>query len=420
VPWVGHVATSCEAVALYLKLSVWPHPLVIDHGTLPARGGMVLMASALVVVAWIVGTLWAWRRWGAVGFAGAAVLVMLAPTSSVVPVVFQPIAEHRMYLPLAVVLALAVVGGYAWGGRRAIHAGLVAAVGFAGLTVARNADYGSEEAIWRDTIAKRPDNWRAHNALGSELIRQQRIPEGIAAVETALKLNQGEAKLYNNYANALALPQVGRLPEAIAAGERAVQLDPTYADAHNSLAGALFKAGRIGEAVEQYLTAEKLKPESAEIRSNVCDVLRQAGRAAEAVVHGEEALRLKPNFPAAENNLGLALAALGRTDEAVAHYRAALRLTPDFVEVMNNLGVVLLNASRFEAAREPLAEAIRRKPDYAEAHNSLGIVLAQLGRKAEAAAEFESALRFKPDYPNARENLKTLRAMDDAPVAPRE
>lgn len=423
--WSETVATSCEAVALYLKLSVWPSPLIIDYGTAPTRGGLVLAASAVVVGAAVFGTALAWKRWVRLGFAGAAVLIMLSPTSSVVPIVFQPIAEHRMYLPLAVVLTVVVTSGFTWWGRRAGWAALAVAAGFAVMTERRNRDYRNEEAIWRDTIAKRPDNWRAHNALATELFRQQRIAEGIAAVEAALRLNPTEPKLFNNYANALALPMVGRWAEAIAAGERAVQLDPKYADARNSLANALRIVGRLNEAVMQFEAASRLQPQSAEIRSNLCDGLKQLGRSAEAVEQGEAALRLRPEFPEAHCNLGLALVDLGRTAEGIAHYEQALRLRPTYLEAMNNLGVALMNTGRLDEARGRLEEALRLKPNYAEAHNSLGIVFAKLGRMTEAAAEFAAALRIKPDYVGAKENLRVLRGMTD-PVtsgeknAPRE
>ena len=45
------------------------------------------------------------------GFLGAWFFVILAPSSSVVPVAGQTIAEHRMYLPLAAVIVLALAIG---------------------------------------------------------------------------------------------------------------------------------------------------------------------------------------------------------------------------------------------------------------------------------------------------------------------
>lgn len=411
MPWLDYVATEVEAVALYLKLSVWPHPLVIDYGVTPARGGAVLVASVVLVGAFVAGIIVAARKWPKVAFAGAAVLVMLAPTSSVVPVGNQPIAEHRMYLPLALIVTAVVVLGYARMGRRGVVAGGVVAVGCIGLTGWRNHDYRTEVAIWQDAATKRSDNWRAHATLGLAWLREQRVPEAIAATEVALTLNPAEPKLLNNYANALAIPFVGRLAEAITVGRRAVQLDPAYPEARNSLASALLRAGRGAEAVEQFQAARTLQPESAEIRTNLCDALRQIGRIGEAVIEGEAAVRLKPDFSVAQGNLGLALVAAGRVPEAMAHYETALRLQPDYVTVRNNLAVALLNAGRFDEAEAQLAAALQTKPDYPEAHNSLGIVWARRGRLSEAGAEFEAALRLRPDYPEAKENLRVLRAM---------
>jgi tetratricopeptide (TPR) repeat protein len=407
-----YAKVECEAVALYLKLSVWPHPLVIDYGLTPARGGPHFIGGALVVVAWIAGVALLWKRQRAVAFAGIAVLAMLAPTSSVVPVVFQPMAEHRMYLPLAMILTVLVAVAYRWLGRKILYAGLGLVAGLGALTVVRNRDYQNEEAMWRDTVAKRPDNWRAYNALANVLFEQQRLTDGLVALEAALQINPREARLHNGQANVLSA--LGRLPEAAKAGMRAVELDPAYAEGHSSLALVLLKAGRVPEAVKQLENARQLKPESAEIRSNLCDALRQAGRVADAIVEGEAALRLKPDFAVAHCNLGLALVDAGKSEAAVAHYEEALRLSPNYLQARNNLGVTLMNLGRLPEAEAQLREAIRQKADYADAHNGLGIVLAKSGRLDEAGKEFETALRIQPGNAQALSNMKVLEGMKTA------
>src|SRR5205823_5584918 len=81
---------------------------------------------------------------------------ILAPTSSVVPIMTEIAAEHRMYLPLAAIIAVGVIGTYAmWPPKRprlilAVSAGAVVAA-FAFLTDARNRDYHDYERIWLDT-----------------------------------------------------------------------------------------------------------------------------------------------------------------------------------------------------------------------------------------------------------------------------
>src|SRR5207244_943387 len=56
------------------------------------------------VVAWLRG-----GTWLRVGFLGAAVFLMLAPSSSVVPIVTEIAAERRIYLALAPLLVLAIL-----------------------------------------------------------------------------------------------------------------------------------------------------------------------------------------------------------------------------------------------------------------------------------------------------------------------
>ncbi len=115
-----YLLTQCRALTLYLKLSFWPHPLVIDYGTdivrtvsavaLPGLGLLLLLALTIVGVC----------RRPALGFLGVCFFAILAPSSSLVPLVSQPIAEHRMYLPLAAVVVLAVVGLTKLAGARSL------------------------------------------------------------------------------------------------------------------------------------------------------------------------------------------------------------------------------------------------------------------------------------------------------------
>jgi hypothetical protein len=54
------------------------------------------------------------------GFLGACFFLILARTSTVVPIAEQPMAESRMYLPLAAVVVFVTLLGYALGRRRAL------------------------------------------------------------------------------------------------------------------------------------------------------------------------------------------------------------------------------------------------------------------------------------------------------------
>jgi tetratricopeptide (TPR) repeat protein len=381
VTWWDYALTSCRSVAIYLKLAVWPHPLVFDYGADIVRNPIAIAPYAAILAAFIALTAVALRRWPAFGFACASFLLILLPTTSVVPLALLPVAEHRMYLSLAAVAGAAVLGLYACMGRWSLIPLAAVAIALGTLTFQRNRDYGSAVAIWRDTAAKRPGNARAHNGYGFVL---SGIPgsrdQAISEYEAALRIDPGLAEAHNNLGIALAgIP--GRLPEAVDQYRAAIRINPGFAQAHNDLGAALAGVpGREREAIEEY----------------------------------EAALRIDPDYAEAHNNLGIALAATpALLPDAIAHFRAALRVNPGYVEAHENLGMALAGIpGRLPEAISEYEEALRIRPGDAQAHNNLGIALANSpGRLPEAVAQFEEALRILPGYADARGNLEIARKL---------
>ena len=209
-----------------------------------------------------------------------------------------------MYLPLAGLIGLGVVGGYAlW--RRAwretpgrLQAGsllVLLTVGVTALgarTVARNEEYRSEVSIWQTVVERWPINPRAYHTLGISLADAGRTSEAIAQYEAALRLKPDYAQAHNNLG--IALASTGRGPEAIAQYEAALRLKPDYADAHSNLGVALARLGHTPEAIAQFEEALRLKPDSAEVHNNLGSALANMGRTSEAIAQFDEALRLKP------------------------------------------------------------------------------------------------------------------------------
>src|SRR5262249_10459492 len=106
-----YLATELGVVVHYLRLAVWPSPLVLDYTwRLPQTVGQVL-PSAAGILALVAGSALAFRRFPLVAFWGAWFFVILAPTSSILPIADLAF-EHRMYLPLAAVVVLVVVGAH--------------------------------------------------------------------------------------------------------------------------------------------------------------------------------------------------------------------------------------------------------------------------------------------------------------------
>jgi tetratricopeptide (TPR) repeat protein len=345
VPWTGYWLTQFQAIARYLKLAAWPSPLVFDYGIDWPRGLWPVLPPAALVVALAALTLVGLRRWPAAAFLGVFFFAILAPTS-VIPGSSQMTSEHRMYLPLAAVLVAVFAALRRIGGRMPFAlaaAGVLAAAG--GLTAAtlrRNQDYRSPEALWQDTVAKRPDNYRARYDLGNAYLAD------------------------------------GQWAEAAAAYEGVLRIQPDSAKAHNNLGNALAKMGRLPQAIDQYGLALGLDPENAKLRYNLGFALLQSGRAEEAAMKFREALRLKPDYAEACANLGIAFASLGRLDDALGYCQQAVQLEPSNCAVRTNYGLFLLQAHREREAREQFEAALRLDPGFAPARAGLDQLAASM------------------------------------------
>jgi tetratricopeptide (TPR) repeat protein len=374
-PW-SYALTQAEAIVRYLGLAFWPEPLVLDHGTRVAGGIGDVVPQLVVIATLLAGTAFALVRRHWLGFAGAWFFVILAPSSSIVPVVSQTIAEHRMYLPLAALAALAIplVGRLA--SRRNIAAagvfGLVV-LALAALTFRRNHDYRSAEAIWQDTIAKRPDNPRPHIALAIALQAEGRLDEAVAEFEKGLAISPANGAVHGALGNVLF--ELARLPEAIVQFETALRLDARDARALTSLGNVYLAQGRIADALSRQQAAASLAPEDAEVRYNLGNTLAAAGRFADAAAAYREALGLEPDMLEARSNLANSLAIAGDLNGAIAEFRAITAAHPQFADVWSNLGDAL----------------------------------AQAGRAAEAAWCYEKALAIDPVHEAARVGLTRTR-----------
>ena len=285
----------------YLRLAAWPDPLCFDYFGWPMAGtGLSILLPTLVIAILLGATAWKCKTNSVWGLLGAWFFLILAPSSSFVPT--DSLAyEHRMYLSLAAVVVLVVMGIHALAGRRTVAVVAVLAVGLGLVTVRRNVDYHSEFAIWADTVAKRPQDPRAHNNLGTVLQRAGRIDEAITHYEQALRIRPDDAK------------------------------------AHNNLGTALQGAGRIDEAIAHYEQALRIKPDDAGAHNNLANVFLAEGKLSDAIGHYEQSLQVNPHYADAHYYLGVALAQTGKTEEAIGHFEEALRIRPDYAEAQNAL-----------------------------------------------------------------------------------
>ncbi|MGO9707150.1 MAG: tetratricopeptide repeat protein [Limisphaerales bacterium] len=282
------------------------------------------------------------------------------------------VADHYQYVASLGLIALAAAGITLAFKTKPILKGAVGGVLLLtlGLLTWRQAGiYRNLETLWRDTLAKNPDCWMAHNNLGLLLKDQGRIEEAMEHYHKALQINPNAAITLDDLG--MALIAKGQFDEAIENFRQAIQINPNYAAALDNLGIALAAKGRFDEAIENF----------------------------------RQAIQINPNHCEALNNLGAALTARGRLDEAIKNFRQAIQINPNSSEALDNLGVALAAQGRFDEAIENYRQAIQINPNRTETFVHLGMTLGQLGRTREAVAQYREALRLNPNLALALNNL---------------
>ena len=268
IPLLDWWSTQAKVFQMYLRLALYPWPLLIHYES-SYQPLAVNWFYVLVVAVLAAGTaVLVWRRRPA-GFLLSCVFLILAPTH-LVPIPTEMAAERRMYLPLAALVALVVVGVFALIGRIAANSArdgdiqatrrrLVAFCGAAvlllavvyGVASAQRAELFREPiALWEDVVAQQPRSYVAHQALATALGSADRLNEAIDHYRLAIRYKPDYAEAH--YGLSLTLAQVGRFDDSIAEMQAAVNLKPKAVRLRNNLGVMLYTAGRLPEAIAEF------------------------------------------------------------------------------------------------------------------------------------------------------------------------
>ncbi|HEV3418218.1 MAG TPA: tetratricopeptide repeat protein [Pirellulales bacterium] len=416
---LSYAATQPGVIVHYLQLAFWPVGMCLDYKWPAAHLPEQIIAPALLVAALLGLTIWGLLKNSPLGFLGAWFFVILAPTSSFVPI-RDAAFDHRMYLPLAAIAAMVVIGGFAicdWLALRGLAAGdessarrwaaptcLLAAtiIGLGWCTVRRNEDYTTGTAIWQDVLDKNPDNARAHNNLAVQLLDHDKIDEAMVHCRRALELEHNYADAESNLG--LALAKQHKYEEALPHYRRALELKPEHKYALDLLAAALTEQGNFTEAIDLYDRLLRIDPDNAKTHFDLANSLRKSGQPEAAIEHFKIALAAEPDYPEAHNNLAGVLARQGKLDEAIIHFNKTLELKPDHADAHYNLGMIFYGRGRIAQAEEHWREALRLQPKQVDYLRPLAWALAtspdaatRNGAEAVKLAQTAVKLSEKPD-----------------------
>jgi cytochrome c-type biogenesis protein CcmH/NrfG len=286
-----YLATQFAVILWYMRLFVLPTQLCFDYGwpLVDSFRRFDVIGPGLLLIALLWAAVRAFSVRPLVTFCVLWFFVILAPTSSIIPI-RDVAAEHRMYLaivPLSWVLVSVAGHTLSWSAHRwpAARGALVRApalilffgwlVMLGWLTVERNRVFQDRLALAADTARKAPHNWSALHNLGNAYADHGRIADAVRAYQAAIDADPSKGSPRINLAQILA--QRGQRREAEEQLKRATQAQVRSVSAKAFLdLGRLYEEeGRWQAALAAYRHALQRMPEWAEIGTRMRIVERR-------------------------------------------------------------------------------------------------------------------------------------------------
>jgi protein O-mannosyl-transferase len=388
-PWT-YLLNQLLVIPEYIRLVAWPDHQLFAFGearllTLTDVGAIGLIAPLLVVTA-----IWLWHRRPTIGFPAVWVFLTLAPTSSIVPIATEAGAARRMYLPLAGIVALFVVGIGAIARRRsrrsasfarALSVGVAAVLimVLAATTAAQNTEFASAEGLWRSSLERWPSRL-AHRNLAAALLQEGRRSEALEHLRAAA--DQGPLA---RYALGVALFDDGRPAEAIVELQRAISENPNEStvalEGRRVLGRALAQQRRHREAADVFAQIAALTPDDVAPRLSRADELLAAGDLDAAHDEYQRILAAQPSNSGVQTNDGLTLLRLGRVSEALPLLRSVAAREPRNAAAFMNVASAAAAAGRVDEATTAVCHILAEDPHDRTAQEFLTDL-----RRAAAAA----------------------------------
>ena len=333
-----YLLNQAPVLLYYLRLSFWPEGLMLDCAWQPVLKTVSLMPSVTIVGALFVTVAYGLYRWPKLFFAAACVFIVLSPTSSIIPIPDLAF-EHRMYLPLACLIAAIVLSGSLAVKKRKIGVIAVMTVAIlagvlAGCTYRRNAGFAEPSTMWAGIIKRCPENFRIWSFLVAELLDQGKYSEAEASVRQMLaRVDMASGD------------ESGRFNIPSSSPDK-------YQVLGRSLLGRiLMRQGREAEALHQFTRIVEEYPHYVMARHNRALAMLSLGHRVAAERELDEILRLHPGHKGAGMVKASLLVEAGQHKVAAKLFDAVLTRYPGCIPARVELSW-LLSVSFDDATRD--------------------------------------------------------------------
>ncbi|MFB3890956.1 MAG: tetratricopeptide repeat protein [Phycisphaerae bacterium] len=234
----------------------------------------------------------------------------------------------------------------------------------AAMTLLRNHDYRSAEAIWRQTLSLVPNNARVHSNLGVILIQSNKLEEGLFNLREAVRCDDKFLDAIYNLGVmegkfAQQDQQAGKRDEAaqhmknsFERYRRCLEVDPNYLNARYNLGVALQDVGKLDDAEQEYLYIIKVEPAHIPSYCNLGVIYGIRGQADKnrekywldkAFAMFRKALDLDNRNYQAHDNIARCYMSMGRFEDALASFMYETEICPRDPELFKKIREGVLN-----------------------------------------------------------------------------
>ncbi len=250
--WYQYLYTEWRVIFVYLGLFLLPLWQTIDYDFAISRtpldhGALLYLAAILALIAT---ALYFRKRFPLACFGFLLFLLILLPTSSVIPI-RDVVADRRLYLPMTGLLLVCadLLRSFRYNRVLTIILMVVLAAG----TFARNHVWASSLAIWRDAAEKSPNKQRVQFGLAVAEFRAGHCHEAVEHYRRSAELEKPDYTLLMNWS--LAYDCDHQPDRALAVMQESIREKPT-AQAWASLGYLYARQGKVDEALSALAKAQ--------------------------------------------------------------------------------------------------------------------------------------------------------------------
>lgn len=360
VPFAERIGTSMLSLLFYLKMLVFPHPLIYYYGfnmiPVTGLGNPMVWLSLIIHLALLGFALWKIREKHLLSFSILFYLINISLYSNLVAPLTGMVAERSLYIALlgfclALVYVIFRLAGSEPSNPKVtgktlnyvVLVSVVLTIPAAAKTIDRNNDWKDELTLYAADAPHQENSAKANFIYATNLRSTvvDRLKSGVPRAQVKEDANicithfKRAAKVYPAYADAwnnlgeVYLLILNEPDSAIQFFEKAVAANPEFTAAFYNLGYTYQVTDQPEKAIPEYVKALELEPYEIRAMSNLAQLYHKTGQEDKAVQLNQDIIMIEPDLDIPYINLGTYAMRNGDAAKALEYFEKAIEINPD-------------------------------------------------------------------------------------------